>query len=195
MNIILKKIALSTLSLFCLVACNPNLDFALEQAGENRAELEKVLEHFKNDPDTLKYSAAKFLIENMPYHYTQEGKSVESADSAYLAMADYPLEQREKFLTEKTKDISFTTNKIAIDIRNVKSDYLIKVIDEACELWHEVAWNRDYSTSLFFDYVLPYRLLDEPLSDWRQSVKQIFPSLRLNNVYSKRGCCSTAGQW
>ena len=187
MNIILKKIALSTLSLFCLVACNPNLDFALEQAGENRAELEKVLEHFKNDPDTLKYSAAKFLIENMPYHYTQEGKSVESADSAYLAMADYPLEQREKFLTEKTKDISFTTNKIAIDIRNVKSDYLIKVIDEACELWHEVAWNRDYSTSLFFDYVLPYRLLDEPLSDWRQSVKQIFPSLRLNNVYSKRG--------
>lgn len=77
MNIILKKIALSTLSLFCLVACNPNLDFALEQAGENRAELEKVLEHFKNDPDTLKYSAAKFLIENMPIAgYDKDNKPI-----------------------------------------------------------------------------------------------------------------------
>ena len=51
---------------FCFVACNPGLDSALEQAGSNRDEMEKVLEHFRDDPDTLKYSAAVFLIENMP---------------------------------------------------------------------------------------------------------------------------------
>ncbi len=118
----------------CLIACNPNLDSALEQAGENREEMEKVLEHFKDDPDTLKYSAAVFLIENMPYHYTQEGKGVESIDSAYLAMAEYPKEQREKVFKELTKDIKTSEDKGVLDIRTVKADYLIKVIHEACDL-------------------------------------------------------------
>ena len=170
-----------------LMACNPYLDSALEQAGGNREELEKVLEHFKNDPDTLKYSAAIFLIENMPYHYTQEGKGVESIDSAYLAMAEYPKEQREKVFKELTKDMKATDNRVVQDIRTVKADYLIKVIDEACDLWHEVNWNNEYSTQLFFDYVLPYRLLDEPLSDWKETIRQTFPSLHQNNVFSKRG--------
>ena len=40
----------------------------LEKAGENRRELETVLEHYKND--SLKYRAACFLIKNMPGHYS-----------------------------------------------------------------------------------------------------------------------------
>ena len=55
-------------SLVLLCSCDARLNSALDQAGSNRDEMEKVLEHFKDDPDTLKYSAAVFLIENMPYH-------------------------------------------------------------------------------------------------------------------------------
>jgi len=40
------------------------LQFALEFARENRPELEKVLTHYKDDPEKL--MAARFLIENMP---------------------------------------------------------------------------------------------------------------------------------
>ena len=51
--------------LFLCVSCQPNrLDTVLELAGENRAELEKVLAHYKDDKP--KYRAARFLIENMP---------------------------------------------------------------------------------------------------------------------------------
>ena len=39
------------------------LQYALEFAGKNRIELEKVLEHYKSD--SLKYRAACFLIKNM----------------------------------------------------------------------------------------------------------------------------------
>ena len=81
----IKNISLFVLAV-CLTACNPNLDSALEQAGENREEMEKVLEHFRNDPDTLKYSAAKFLIENMPYHYGYYGNGVKAFDSIYSEM-------------------------------------------------------------------------------------------------------------
>lgn len=33
-------------------SCRSRLQDALESAGENRAEMERVLEYFKNDPDT-----------------------------------------------------------------------------------------------------------------------------------------------
>ena len=80
---IISKYIIFVLLLLC-AACDRNLDRALQQAGENRGEMEKVLAHFKDDPDPLKYRAAKFLIENMPYHYTYEGKAIEAYDSIYL---------------------------------------------------------------------------------------------------------------
>ena len=56
----------STLS---LLACTDSrrLDYALEFAGNNRGELEKVLDYYKNDSQQL--AAARFLIENMPQCY------------------------------------------------------------------------------------------------------------------------------
>ena len=44
---------------------------ALKAAGDNRAELEDVLEHYRTvDNDPQKYAAAKYLIANMPAHYS-----------------------------------------------------------------------------------------------------------------------------
>ncbi len=46
----------------------PNyLEHVLKAAGTNRPELEKVLAHYKGD--NLKYKAAVFIIENMPWYY------------------------------------------------------------------------------------------------------------------------------
>ena len=50
---------------------NQWLDTALNLAGDNRAELQKVLDRYKEE-DGDKYRAACFLIENMPYHYGYE---------------------------------------------------------------------------------------------------------------------------
>lgn len=74
----MRKIWIFIISICLLSACNyvPNrLEQALEQAGANRAELEKVLRHYESD--TLKYRAACFLIENMPYHSYKDGKALE----------------------------------------------------------------------------------------------------------------------
>lgn len=43
------------------------LSYALEHAGDNRKELEYVIEHFKGD--SLKKEAACFLVRNMVYHF------------------------------------------------------------------------------------------------------------------------------
>ena len=53
-----KTYAILAAILLCM-ACDRLPERALQQAGENREELEKVLAHFKHDHDPLKYRAAK----------------------------------------------------------------------------------------------------------------------------------------
>ncbi|HLZ89627.1 MAG TPA: hypothetical protein VKQ52_20375, partial [Puia sp.] len=49
------------------------MDHALTVAGENRDQLQRVLDHYSRPKDSLKLAAAKFLIANMPYHYGYSG--------------------------------------------------------------------------------------------------------------------------
>ena len=54
----------------------------------------------------------------------------------------------------------------AVYVETVKAGFLIRHIDDAFALWRK-PWNTRVSFSLFCRYVLPYRLGQEPLSDWR----------------------------
>ena len=52
---------------------------ALELAGRNRSELERVLDHYAAcEADSLKLRAAEFLIANMPGHQCIYGREVDS---------------------------------------------------------------------------------------------------------------------
>lgn len=71
------------------------LDVALSQAGENRVELEKVLYRYQSNPsDSLKYRAARFLIENMPSYTYYKGKLLEQ----YLTFFTLLQEARSKMV-------------------------------------------------------------------------------------------------
>jgi hypothetical protein len=53
-----------------LISCNRSSLLEQSLAGDNRAELEKVLAHYAQNPaDSLKYRAAVFLIGNMAGYY------------------------------------------------------------------------------------------------------------------------------
>ena len=70
------------LFLLLLFSCQNSEEKQLEKvltlSGNNRPELEKVLEHYKeNEADSLKLRAAKFLIINMPGHQSYTGKDIE----------------------------------------------------------------------------------------------------------------------
>ena len=60
------------------------LGAALQSAKNNRKELEKVLRHYQKNPaDSLKYKAACFLIENMPFYSYSTSKQLENYKSYY----------------------------------------------------------------------------------------------------------------
>lgn len=183
----LKHLSLLLLFVLLCVSCNKQLNRSLELAYGNRAEIEKVLEYFKNDPDPLKMEAASFLIENMPHHYSYFGKEVELYDSAYIAISSKPLQYRDSIFKELTHNVDINNSALAFDISTAKAEYLISIINDACNIWNETGWSDTYDKSIFFDYVLPYRLLNEPYSDWRKFIKEEYPYLFSQEVQSKRG--------
>ena len=68
-------VILSWVLLFCFCGCREvdSLEQGLMFAGDNRAELEKVLKHYRQTlEDSLKYKAACFLISNMRWHENYE---------------------------------------------------------------------------------------------------------------------------
>ncbi len=173
---------------FCSFACTVQspLDLALERAGKNRPELEKVLKHYSGNPQ--KWEAATFLITHMPYHFSQEsffvngeGKHVRpdmSRISDKQAMANcldslyrsgYQLQHQKKY-----------------DIQTVCADFLIRQIDLAFEAW-EYPWAKEVSFEDFCRYILPYRSQYEMLSDYREVLRNrylpLLDSAGVTNVY------------
>lgn len=157
---------------FCmliLTACSSKhstLEEALALSKDNRKELEKVLSHYSQfSSDSLKLKSAIFLIENMPGHctYTNEliDKYVHTTDSLYPEMSS--IVKRVVYnIPLRNKNQLYDLKKIE-DITVIKSDFLIQHIDNAIQIWNNCYWLRDLSFDDFCEYVLPYRISNEPL--------------------------------
>jgi len=163
--------------LLCIfsIACgkyDTKIEAALRLAGNNREELEKVLHHYsQNTSDSLKLKAAKFLIENMPGHYTMEGNLVnyyreqisEHTKNSYFAKKIYnislcQIEQLQHSCDKKE------------DIHHIKADFLINHINKSFENLNKYSWLSDIPFDLFLEYILPYRFANEPLDRWIDSL-------------------------
>lgn len=171
------KNIIAILSLLMLISCadrNANLEFALKMAGENRKELEKVLIYYNNPADSLKLKAAEFLIENMPWHYSYGGKFMEEYRQKIDSMhPDLPIEMRMALYTSpKVLSENQHSIKIVRDIEVVTADFLIHNIDISFERWQQCYWLRELSFEDFCNYLLPYRIDNEPLVCWKDSVSE-----------------------
>lgn len=144
---------------------NKKLEFALQQAGHNHHELKKVLNYYKND--SLKYKAALFLIENMPYYSYPISPDIDSS-KILLSNIFKKWDYSEK---ELQKGIYFQNNSsytIKYDIKEIKADLIIENIEYAFKVWKEKPWNKNLSFNDFCELILPYRIGEEPLTYWRK---------------------------
>lgn len=142
----------------CILSCNKattsKLEKALQFSGNNRSQLEEVLNHFARNPaDSLKLKAAIFLIENMPGHY-----STDSLSEIYGSIQ--PLE----------------------DIRIITSSFLITHIESVFRLKANAPWLKDLDSEIFFEYLLPYRTGQESMEYLESSVGR--PDLSDYSIYN-----------
>lgn len=159
--------------LFALLACTnetKQLDIALQQAKDNKEELEKVLTHFEND--SLKYRAACFLIENMPYHDYYEGEGLEKYLKYFKVYSDGKHKSQQIVDSLKKTDGEFSLRLLShkYDIQNIDSALLVHNIEWAFKVWQEQPWGKNVCFDDFCEFVLPYRVGDEPLTEWREQL-------------------------
>ncbi len=167
----------------------------LQKAGNNRSQLEQVFIHYANNAaDSLKLQAASFLVQTMENKHTLAGEGYkayqlffERTDQLWkkgiLNKADNDLVWKNrirKIWTDTKKEIDSLQQPDWIrksDLNTVKADYLIQNIDYAFESWQQSPWVNTISFEIFCEYILPYRVFEEPLEPWRKMLYHKYDSI------------------
>lgn len=156
-----------------------DVEYALQLAGENRLELEKVLDHYRSGGDEQKYEAAKFLIANMPGHYSyaDQGRisqyyvAVDSIACMVGIRSDMEICDS---INKLARQLHLNRMKTIEDVKIVTSSFLIDNIDVAFRQWREGAWARHLTFEEFCEYLLPYKVCElQPLNGWRSIMEYV----------------------
>lgn len=164
---------------------NVKLEKSLELAEDNSVELLSVLQYYKEKGDTLKYNAARFLIENMYSHGSTNynGNYIKAIEQAKIEfMNKNELSSPTKFKLDSLRQYIFNLG-VTSDVRVMTSEYLIDNIELAFNQWEKRPWHDNYNFEEFCEYVLPYRIASEPLQNWRSRCINQYGYL-LDSVYT-----------
>lgn len=152
---------------------NSYLELVFEEAQDNRSELEIFLAHYHDD----RHRAAEYSIEAMLGLTTKSGAGIDSLERLYRILpkrrsyqfAGTDLESAERFAS-----MPLNTRKVA---EVVNSEYLSDNLDDAWKQWKQSQWADKLTVDEFCEYILPYKIGDEPLSSWRRPYRQWLSSL------------------
>lgn len=179
MNYTINTKAIYFFYILLLYSCqysNKRINFAIEKSSSNKQELKKVLNHYKDS--SIKYKAAIFLIENMPFHYNKNNNNEVSLDNIYnkhiaisqkydwIKLSKSRLNEIDSLEISSTNTI-YKFNRLALksDIETFKSEWLIKQIDLAFEAWNTNIYTKEYPFDIFCEFILPYRFKEGIILD------------------------------
>jgi hypothetical protein len=145
---------------------------ALELAGDNRAQLETVLAHYRDLGDAQKLAAARFLIGNMEGHgYAMHGFFAGDTEIEFDALSHRSYEEAQAAMDAMEKihgPIEYRAKRFDKDLETITAPFLIEHIDLAFEAWRERPWASGIPFEVFCEHILPYRGSNEPLEAWRR---------------------------
>lgn len=131
-------------------------------------ELKIALEHYKAPEDSLKRTALIFLINNLENKTELTSMADKDILPIYEKMYLSSLSDTFDFNKKYKHQIIFKTSKIVdLGVNLIKADELIENIDLAFEAY-QFPWAKKTSFRDFCEFVLPHRILNEPMSNWRK---------------------------
>lgn len=145
------------------------IEMVLEKSGSNRKELEKAFNYFADREDSVKKEAIRFLIANMDIHYsetyywkTASGKKIEYSEFDYsdLKSAVAAIDSMRLIYGGL-----FYQDTIIYDMNVLTGDYLINHVNLTVDNWRQSLY-KDIPFKDFCEYLLPYRVTVEPVTDW-----------------------------
>ena len=154
------------------------LHYALKAAGDNKSELKSVLKHYRTvDKDPQKLCAAKYLISNMPAHYSYRDTS---AINSYYAKAleilgTGPSPDWQRDTLRRIGDALYAglLKDYVSDAEVISAEYLIYSIDHAFRQWRTQPWSKHLSFDDFCEWLLPYKVTElQSLDAWRDTLSE-----------------------
>jgi hypothetical protein len=187
---------LTLIAFLTLISCKNNDEINYKSSKpiterlEQYPELKKALLHYKAPKDSLKRKAMLFLISNMEFKNGLNEKSDNEVAAVrqqlYLARLD-TLSSVKK--SQYNPNLEFIE---AFDIDIIKAADLIENVEYAFAAYR-LPWAKKVPFSDFCEYVLPHRILDEPMSNWRkfyfQKNKKLIQYLLQNKIEDPLEVC------
>lgn len=187
------KVLLYILCIYTFLSCNfstkKQLKNVLPATDINKKELEKALNHYEKD--CLKQKAILFLLENMPYHFSQKEYFISPTGEKYRP--DITLFSGKEAMDAHCDSLirkGYRINKqIVYDTSTIDSTFLVNNIELAFEVWQK-PWARNVSFEDFCRFILPYRVQTEKISNLRREIMERFvPVLDSAKVKTPLGAC------
>ncbi|MDQ1151229.1 hypothetical protein QE382_003213 [Sphingobacterium zeae] len=159
----------------CAQSADADLENTLNSAGKNRPELEYVLDYYsRHDEDSLKYKSAKYLLENMTYHYSYKpNKKIDSMLHQIEAVMDsvsgLSNSLRDSIYREMLAKYEKLPFERVYDTKVITSKFLINNIENSFKIWQNSDWARHLSFDEFCEFILPYKIYDgQILDNWKE---------------------------
>jgi len=144
----------------------------LKLAGANQGEIQKALDHYRADSDTLKLKALEYLLKNMDGHAYIQVELYDSLDQVVpFCVTDYTnynnMVAGWDSIEIRTGELRFEKSETLPDLETITADLLIENIEWSFKAWQELPWARTLNFDEFTNYILPYRGSNEPLESFR----------------------------
>ena len=163
--------------LSCQSTDNRRLEKTLDLAQSNRGELEKVIQYYsQNEADSLKLKAARFLIMNMPGHYSFIGRNYENycKASEKIIFSKTSMNKKVDKLNKLIRQYPAECFERVEDCSIITADYLIQNINIAFEDWQRGNWAKGITFNEFCEYLLPYKCTEtQAFDNWRTVLRPI----------------------
>jgi hypothetical protein len=164
------------------VPARPALDRVLLAAKANRVQLERALNHFSPEAQPLEHAAMQWLVLHLERHgharmawLNAAGVAVEIPRAAFLSPEDF--ERAWANLQAEHGELRPGVVRLDGDLLSLTQGELAQNVDYAVRAWRERPWTRDLKLEQFLEGVLPHRVGDEALDDWRRVLFETFATL------------------
>ncbi len=144
----------------------------LDMAGLNKISLLSAIGHYVENGDSLKLRALYWLIANMKANYTVRYHVQDSLGHRFrFNPMDYccylSLKHHWDSIEQLRGNLIYKPDTFLIDYEEVSGDFLIKNINEAYDAWQQNPWSKGYSPAQFYQWILPYRCMNEEVENFR----------------------------
>ncbi len=147
--------------IFAVVACK------VDSVCGNSLEFKELLKYYRNDRQ--KYTAAKYLIDNLAYHESYDAELYSTYCHTIDSLFNLNLSETELKYEAKKVVMSFA-DKVVLrpDAEMLSVDFLIHHIDSSFDIWKNTKSLQHLNFQEFCEYVLPYKCVEgQMIDDWK----------------------------